>query len=123
MALIYAALECGMNSFEVNGGDQVVLDGMGAALAAVERDLVFVSLRLGPARGPNGRRGAFFDRRALRPGPGEALTRAGLDHLNAALLDDPPVDTLAEAVEALGQVKASGEVLLTGFASDGPVLD
>ena len=122
VALIYAALESGMNSFEVNGGDLAVMEGLGAALAAVERDLVFVSLRLGPTPGPDGHRRAFsID--GLAAQVRTALAHTGLDRLNAAMLDDPPIDSLAEAAEALGQIKASGEVLLAGVASDGAALD
>lgn len=122
VALVYAALECGMNSFEVSSGDLAVMDGLGAALAAVDRNLVFVSLRLGPTPGPDGRRRAFSIE-GLAAQVQAALARTGLDFLNAAVLDDPPADCLAEASEALGQIRASGAVLLTGIASDGEVLD
>jgi aryl-alcohol dehydrogenase-like predicted oxidoreductase len=122
VALIYAALESGINSFEVNGGDLAVMDGLGAALAAVERDLVFVSVRLGPTPGPDGRRAAYsID--GLAAQVQAALAQTGLSYLNAAVLDEPPADSVGDAAEALGQIKASGAVLLTGVSSDGAALD
>src|SRR6185503_2184935 len=52
--LVFAALECGINSFEVAGRQPALIEGLGEAIQAIERRLVFIALRLGPVATPNG---------------------------------------------------------------------
>ena len=43
-ALIYAALEAGINSYHLESPDPVLAETVGQALASIERDLVYVAL-------------------------------------------------------------------------------
>ena len=47
VSLIFAALESGINCFEVVGRDPAIMDGVAQALQSVERRLVFITWRLG----------------------------------------------------------------------------
>ena len=47
-ALVFAALENGVNAFEAQGDDPELIEGMAQALSAVERRLVFLGWRPGP---------------------------------------------------------------------------
>ena len=47
VALIYAALESGINAFEITGSQPALIDGVGQALQAIDRRLVFLAWRLG----------------------------------------------------------------------------
>jgi aryl-alcohol dehydrogenase-like predicted oxidoreductase len=123
VALIYAALESGINTFEVSGSDPAIMDGVAEALQAIERRLVFITWRLGTVPTSDG---------PLRDFSGDGLTqqicavlaRTGLDYLDVALLDDPRVHELPQdALVALGEVKAAGAANLLGVAGEDDALD
>jgi aryl-alcohol dehydrogenase-like predicted oxidoreductase len=123
VSLIYAALENGINAFEVIGRDPVILDGVGEALQAVERRLVFLTWRLGTCSTSDG---------LVRDFSGDGLTRqvcavlarTGLDYLDVALLDDPLSHELPQdALAALTELKAGGAANLVGVAGEDDALD
>src|SRR5690606_19704337 len=93
--LIYAALEGGVNTFQLLSADPVLAELTGEALSAVDRKLVFVSLGLGQ---PEHRRGdRDFSAEGLTGAMDRALRVSGLEWIHLALLDEPGGDELAQA--------------------------
>ena len=110
--MIYAALESGINAFEIRSGDPGVIRTLGRGLAAVERDMLIVSLRA-PYAGRGGRDGVI--------GAVEAALLAGrLERIDILILDRwPQLDS--ETLQAIAAAKASERVKLvaaTGEAFD-----
>lgn len=81
--LLEAAMAEGINSFEIAGGGDALMDGLATALAAVERRLIFLSWRAPGAGNPE-------------PAIPALLERLGLDHLDMLVLTGPT--DLAEAL-------------------------
>jgi aryl-alcohol dehydrogenase-like predicted oxidoreductase len=123
VTLIYAALENGINAFEVTGRDPAIMDGVAQALEAVERRLVFISWRLGvhaTAGGPV----RDFSGQGLTQQVCAVLARTGLDYLDVALLDDPKSHELAhDALAALTEIKTQGAAKMLGVAGEDDTLD
>jgi diketogulonate reductase-like aldo/keto reductase len=110
-ALTYAALENGINSFEITGRDPAIIDGVAEALNSVARRLVFVGMRLGNS--PDGKRD--FSAATLARTTQAAIARSGLDYLDFVMLDDPSSDELSpEALNALKDLKRHGQATLLG---------
>lgn len=107
--LVYAALEAGVNAFELRTADPDVAHSLGKALLAVERDMAVVSLRL-PWNGGGGRETIV--------GPVEvALLASRLGHLDLLILDDwPQLDI--ELLQALAAAKASERVTTVGASGE-----
>lgn len=119
-ALGYAALENGINSFEIAGLDPAIVDGLSVALKSVARRLVVVSLRLGPA--PQGRRD--FSARALSQAIAATVERSGLDYLDIAMLDDPKSNELpAESLHALKTERQEGRIGMLGVRGMDEAMD
>lgn len=119
-ALIHAALEQGVNAFEIVGSSPAIVDGLGRALGDLERRLVFIGLRLGTPtpRGPD------YSPQALTGAIQAALARSGLEYLDVVLLDDPAEDALSpDALAALKAERARGAVRMIGIAGVNPAID
>lgn len=122
-ALIYAALESGINCFEVTGLEPAIMDGLAQALQAVERRLMFISWRLGEIVTSEGRVRDFTPEGLTRQ-VCAILARTGVEYLDAVTLDDPESDELhPESLGALSDLKASGAVRMAGVAGDGEAID
>ncbi|MGZ6015728.1 MAG: aldo/keto reductase, partial [Phenylobacterium sp.] len=116
--LIYAALECGISTFEVAASDPVLDQGLAEALSSVDRRLVYVVWRVGA------RRGRDFLPETLNAEIGAALKRTGLDYLDAVLLDEPRADELQpESMDALKQMRAGGALRQIGVAGEDDCID
>jgi aryl-alcohol dehydrogenase-like predicted oxidoreductase len=119
-ALINAALEQGVNAFEIIGGSPAIVDGLAQALGGLERRLVFVGLRLGTAT--NGRRD--YSAQALTGAIQATVARSGLEYLDLVLLDDPAEDALSpEALAALKTERTRGSIRMIGVAGIDPAID
>lgn len=119
--LIYAALENGVNTFEVMGDDEALTDGVAQALSALDRRLVFIAWRLEPGEAGHDEdlSAGWIDERI-----GAILAHTGLGHLDAAILDAASAAALsASAAAVLHRAKRNGQVRLVGVAGDGDVLD
>lgn len=81
--LIFAALENGINSFEVDGAVPALLDGAAQAFASVERRLLFIGWRLRATGGLPLTAQAVHDMIDL------AQDRVGVERLDIVTLDDP----------------------------------
>jgi aryl-alcohol dehydrogenase-like predicted oxidoreductase len=123
--LISAAMEAGVNAFHIECCDPEVLETVGRSLAAVERQLLFVSLRLGlglrlghtvPTRD--------FSPNALTGAIDQALAHTGLGYLDLVLLHRPREDELpTTALAALKQERTTGRVGLIGVAGAHDAVD
>lgn len=113
-SLIYAALEQGINTFEVHGRGAAIADGLAQAVQTVDRNLVFVIWRLG--RLPNGSAPVRdFSAAAIQGQVRGILARTGLGHIDVAMLDDPGESELpVEGLEALHELKRAGSIHFIG---------
>ena len=120
--LIYAALENGVNTFQLASADSVLAELAGEALAAVDRALVSVSLCLGHDRDRRG--GRDFSAEGLQGAIDRALRVSGLEWIDLVLLDDPGGDELPQtSLNALKNLRSAGRIRLLGIAGEGEVMD
>lgn len=118
--LTYAALESGVNTFEIVGRDPALLDGVSLGLQAVDRHLVFVALRLGST----GERKYDFSAENLARTVEATLARGGFEYLDAVLLDDPADDALPpEALSTLKALRSAGRTRMIGVCGQNPAVD
>jgi aryl-alcohol dehydrogenase-like predicted oxidoreductase len=122
-ALVLAALDCGINCFEVTGRSPALVDGVGQALRSVERRLVYLAWRFGPLAMP-----PQYAQSAFSPGGMEGLAKAiiartGLEHIDLIQLHDPGQSLSAQGLQTLKQMKARGMVHALGVAGDGEDID
>ena len=123
VGLIYAGLENGVSGFDVREADLALADGLREAFAGVDRNLAFVAWRLGKRPASAGG-GQDFSAKALSDQVRAALSRTGLQYLDAVMLDDPPAgEPSAEAMDALHQLKSAGLVRFLGLAGEGDAVD
>lgn len=122
-ALVYRALENGVNCFEVHGSDPAIAEGLAGALKAIDRRLVFVAWRLGH-RLDQGRLIRDFSAESLALTAQSALARTGLDYLDLVMLDDPGANELStSAMATLKALRASGDARMLGVAGQGEAID
>ena len=115
--LIYAALELGINTFELQSRDPAVATALGEALAAVERRMVFVAQRVGWTRDGRGARISDFSADALTGAIEHTLARTQLERLDVALLDAPEDGSLPDhVIPALQSAQAAGRIRMLGIA-------
>jgi aryl-alcohol dehydrogenase-like predicted oxidoreductase len=116
--LVFTAMENGVNSFELGGGSDILTIGVGEALAAVERRLIFLAYRMrANPLGPISAQDVAAAVRAVLQN-----TRAG--YLDLLMMDEGAVETLTpQARTYLTDLKASGVCLQIGLAGDGPAIE
>ncbi len=122
--LVYAALENGINSFEVVGRDPGITEGLARAVHAIERNLVFIAWRMGKSHPLNGQPHRDFSPEGLQRGVEAVLARTGFSYLDAIILDDPVSEELSP--HALGKLKdyrATGRVRTLGVAGQDGAMD
>jgi diketogulonate reductase-like aldo/keto reductase len=124
IGLIYAALESGVNAFEVVGAQPTLIDGVGQALQAIDRRLVFVAWRLGWSIGTSGQPVRDFSPEALARVVESVVARTGLTYLDATVLDDPAADELSpRALDMLRRLKDMGRIRLLGVTGRDDAID
>lgn len=115
--LIYAALEAGINTFELQSRDPQVAVALGDALSAVDRDMVFVALRVGWARDRNGARVRDLTADGLTGAIEATLARTRLGRLDVAILDTLESEALPpHAIPSLQSSQAANRVRMLGIA-------
>lgn len=120
--LIYAALEAGVNSFELCGSQMVeIASSVARALSAVPRAAVVVSLRLPP----DSRKGAApFSRDWVIHGVERTLYATGYDRLDLLTFQLPGPGAFGqEARAAAVAARETGRVGLIGAAGESAALD
>ena len=123
-ALIYAALEAGVNSFDIGGSDLEIFDDVGPALSSVERRLLFVAVRLGVGRDSSGQIVRDFSPERLIQVIETATARSGLQYFDLALLDDPAGPELSlSSLAALKAARDEERIRKLGVAGEGPDMD
>ena len=123
-ALGMAALDCGINCFEVAGHSPALVDGLARALSTVERRLIYVAWRLGPKSMPPVYANNAFTSTGMEGLTKAALARTNLGYLDLVQLDDPgQQDLSADGLQTLRQMKADGLVRALGLAGDGDEID
>lgn len=116
--VLFGAMECGINAFEIVGGSNTVSRGVGEALQAVERGLLFLTWRI--CGHPSHPLNADVLGRSIRDGL--ALTSAR--YFDLLMLDEEAVQTLTPDAEALlADLKSSGLIVHAGLRGDGDVID
>jgi len=116
--LIFAALESGINSFEIDGVSPALIEGATEAFATVERRLLFIGWRL---RGSLDR---ALKAQAVHDMIDQALDRTGLGHLDLATLDDPDANAFPdETLEQLKALRGARLIRLLGVAGSGDQFD
>lgn len=122
---IYAGLEAGVNSFEFSAAsDPSLLTAASAALGAVERDLIVVSLRLGRHRGARGEMAPDFSPQSLGRALEAMLAHSKLERLDVAMVEAPgPGEDALPLFHALERMRDQRRLRLLGVAGEGDVLD
>jgi aryl-alcohol dehydrogenase-like predicted oxidoreductase len=114
-ALVFTALENGINSFQIDGDAPEMLQGVGEAFASVERRLLFLTWRVRQDSNQLGQQ--TLD--GLRRWAYEGL---GLDYLDLLLINDPQASSLPmnfeAGLQALWSARALGGL---GIASRGDI--
>lgn len=114
-ALVFTALENGINSFQVEGDSKELLKGASEAFASVDRHLLFITWRM---RGDAATLGQEAVDGLLR----SAFHGLGLDYLDLVLMNDPLAPTLPAAFEAgLRSLHQSHAIRGLGVASRGDI--
>ena len=114
--LIYAALEAGVNTFEIQSRDPAAAHALGEALAAIDRRMVFVAMRLGWSSARNGPRQRDLSPEALIGAVESMLAQTGLGRIDVAILDVLEGERLpAQTIPALCSARASGRVRMLGI--------
>lgn len=114
-ALVFTALENGVNSFQIDGDAPEMLQGAGEAFASVERRLLFLTWRVRQDANQLGQQ-TLDD---LRRGAYEGLA---LDYLDLILINDPQSSSLPMSFEAGLQTLWSARALGgLGVASRGDI--
>jgi|KBSSwiStaDraftv2_1062776.scaffolds.fasta_scaffold16312_4 aryl-alcohol dehydrogenase-like predicted oxidoreductase len=116
--LIFTGMENGINCFDLEGGFEPLAQGMGQALQAVERRLIFLIWTI---RGEPGRP---LTAQTIAAQVRDGLKQTGAKYFDAVMLDESAFSTLtAEAPGYLNQLRDANFVLHLGVRGDGPVLD
>ncbi len=114
-ALVFTALENGINSFQVEGDSPELLKGAGEAFASVERHLLFLTWRV---RGDV----AVLGQQAVDSLLGSAFDGLGLEYLDLVLINDPLAPQLPPAFEAsLHSLHQARALRGLGIASRGDI--
>ena len=117
-AVVFGAMEHGVNFFELTAGIDVLALGVGEALRAVERRLVFLGWRLrGDPRGA-------LTAEAISHSVHNGLQKTGAGYFNTLMMDEAAYNTLTpDAHTYLNELRDSGVVKQLGIAGEGAVID
>ena len=124
VALLYGALEAGINTFEVQGRHPNIAKALEQTLQAVDRRLVVVIWRIGPRSIPDEYAERAFQPQIIQAAVKSALVRSQAGHIDILLLDDPGESALPpQSLAVLKQLKAQGVVRLIGVAGEDDAID
>ena len=122
-ALITEAMEHGINAFHLQTPDPVLGELVGAAIAPVDRRLIFVAVRVG-ARRERGQLVRDFTPAGVTAAVDQVLAASRLDYLDMVILDEPGADELSQAtLSALKAQRAAGRIQMLGIAGGAEVMD
>lgn len=122
--LIVTALECGINSFDLDASDPALLDDAAPAFCSVDRRLLFVAQRVGVTRDGSGQPVRDFSSRAMLAALADGGRRAGIGLADMALLNDPQDgEVTTAALDALTAARDAGRLRRIGVAGEGEAMD
>ncbi|MDP3174728.1 MAG: aldo/keto reductase [Phenylobacterium sp.] len=111
--MIFSAMENGVNCFDAPAGCEAIEEGLGAALQAVERRLLFVILRV------RGDHQAPMNAARLSELLRGALSRTGAAYFDVLMLDSAAIASLTQdGRELLAEVRAAAIALKIGVSGD-----
>lgn len=117
---VFAALENGVNSFQLETADPVLAELAGDALSSVDRKLVSVSMLMGGGRGAP----RDFSIEGLTRSLEEVLHVSGLGWIDVGVLDNPGQDELPQAtLTGLKQLRSAQRVKLLGVSGSDDAMD
>lgn len=117
-SLVFSAMENGVNCFEVTAGSDILALGVGEALAAVERRLIFLGWRLRGA--PSG----VITARDIADSVRNALQKTRSGYLDLLMMDETAIEILTpDAMSYLSDLRNSGACLQVGVAGDSPAVE
>lgn len=122
-ALIYAALEAGINAYSLESADPVLAEVLGHAVSNVDRKLLNISLHLGAG---DGRKGSArdFSAEGMTGAIDRCLHVSGLGWFDLAILDEPGEHELSQSsLNALKALRATERVKYLGVSGEGAVMD
>lgn len=123
IALVTEAMEHGVNAFHLETPDPVLGELVGAAIAPVDRRLLFVAMRVGSRR-ERGQSMRDFTPAGVTAAIDQFLAAARLDYLDMVILDEPGAEELSQAtLSALKAQRAAGRVQMLGIAGGEEVMD
>ncbi len=116
--VVFGAMEHGVNAFELAAGIDVLALGVGEALRAVERRLVFLGWRLrGDPRGA-------LTAEAISLSVHNGLQKTGAGYFDTLMMDEAAYNTLTpDARTYLNELRDAGVVRQLGIAGEGAVID
>ena len=123
-ALIYAALEAGINSYRLETADPVLAEVVGQALANVDRKLLNVSVMVGRTNTRRGDGGRDFSAEAMTHAIDRVLQISRLGWIDVVLLEEPGEHELPQSsLNALKALRATERVRYLGVAGESEVMD
>ncbi len=116
--VMFAAMENGINCFELTAGLDVLALGVGEALRSVERRLVFLSWKL---RGDGSQ---SLTAETIAASVRNGLQKTGAKYFDLLTMDEAAYETLEPSAHGyLADLRAAGHCLQLGIVGDGPVVD
>jgi aryl-alcohol dehydrogenase-like predicted oxidoreductase len=117
--LVYAALELGVNCFEVQARDPEVAAALADALASIERRMVFVALRVGWSRDRSGRRVRDLTVDGINHAIESTLDAAALNRFDVVIVEAPDDEPLpVQVIPTLEDQVEAGRVRMLGIAGE-----
>lgn len=116
--MAFAAMENGINCFELTAGLDVMALGIGEALRSVERRLMFLSWRL---RGDGSH---ALTAEMIAASVRNGLQRTGAIYFDMLTMDEVAYEAMDDRAHAyLSDLRAAGLCLQIGIVGDGPTVD
>ena len=117
-ALTFSAMESGINCFELAAGSDILAMGVGEALRAVERRLIFLAWRIrGDSHKP-------LSAEAVSASVRAGLQRTGAGYFDLLVMDEQAFVNLDSSARSyLEDLRAGGLALQLGVSGDGPAID
>lgn len=117
-ALVFGAIEVGVNAFEIADGAQASADAVAEVLQSLERRLLFV------AWGLSGQPDRPIDAHRLAETVRDGLASTGAGYFDLLTLDETAIQALTPDGEAfLEDLRSAGQVLQVAARGDADILD
>ena len=116
-SIIFSALEHGINAFHIDSLDRTLVRTVGEALSHVERDLLFISLTIGPL--PNGKRD--FTPEGVDAVLTAVLKASNLEYIDSIILDDPAQNELPST--SIKAIRGDERIRSLGVRGDSEVME